>query len=130
MRRRPWPGIVAVASFVVIGSALALFAVSRNGKVQPTVEMTAVCEASALSSQGQVQSAERVFRGRLHNDLHVLAARAAERDRGVAARLLETKQVIEAKGLESQPDDWERLAEAVRTATRTRDGGDPGGCSP
>ncbi len=128
MTRRPPVTILALAAFTVVGGLLALTAITRDGERQRSPVMDGVCSAVTLSSQGQPASAVRVFRGKLHNELHVLAARTAERDRAAAARLLEAKQVIEADGAQSTRAAWSTLANTVRTALRAAGSADPGAC--
>jgi hypothetical protein len=62
----------------------------------PQVAVEGLCEAETLASGGLLSEARRVFQDQSHAYLHTLAAQLQERDRALAAQLLETKQEVES----------------------------------
>lgn len=54
-----------------------------------------LCAAVDATDAGDVGAAEKAVFGRVHDQLHDLAARVEEEDRTVAARLLEAKAAVE-----------------------------------
>jgi len=88
--------------------------------VRLTDALEGLCTAR-LEATDRPQTAEARFFDRSHEMLHVIARAVEDLDRPVAARLLETKQKVEAdfSGLASGDrvaDDLGRLIEATRTA--------------
>jgi hypothetical protein len=61
----------------------------------PQVAVEGLCEAETLASGGELGEARRVFLDQSHAYLHELAAQLQERDRALAAQLLEAKQEVE-----------------------------------
>lgn len=68
---------------------------SESQGSRPQVAVQGLCEAEVLASGGQPDEARRVFQDQSHAYLHELAAQLQERDRALAAQLLETKQQVE-----------------------------------
>jgi hypothetical protein len=66
---------------------------SRGSRPQVAVE--GLCKAEALAAQGQQDEARKVFQDQSHAYLHELAAQLQERNRALAAQLLEAKQQVE-----------------------------------
>ncbi|HEX2064101.1 MAG TPA: hypothetical protein VHE80_06740, partial [Acidimicrobiales bacterium] len=62
-----------------------------------------LCTARSAARSGEVASAGNAFSDRAHQPLHELAARAAERDRAAAGRLLEAKQAVEGDLAQGSP---------------------------
>lgn len=90
-----------------------------------------VCLANGLARSGDPAEAERAFRNRAHQPIHVLAAAAAERDRSAAALLLEAKGRVEADLAQRNgrlADDLGTLAAATRRAVAATGEPDPGPC--
>jgi hypothetical protein len=54
-----------------------------------------LCQTASSLGQNKVSQALQIFGDRTHGYLHELAADLEERDRPLAARLLETKQAVE-----------------------------------
>ena len=92
-----------------------------------------LCTAAARARGGDPPGARMLFLERSHQPLHQLAAAAQEKDRAVAARLLEAKAKVEA-ALEPPhtglADNLDVLAQAVGRAIWTLGGNDPGPCLP
>lgn len=61
-----------------------------------TAAHTGLCAAIAAATNGDEEAAGVTFTDRVHGGLHDLASRVEERDRSVAARLLEAKERVEA----------------------------------
>jgi hypothetical protein len=61
----------------------------------PQAAVTGLCEAQSLASGGGLDEARQVFQDESHAYLHQLAAELQERDRSLAAELLEAKQQVE-----------------------------------
>jgi hypothetical protein len=55
-----------------------------------------LCDAATLAQAGEVQPAADMFQDRSHEYLHELADRLSMTDRAAAARLLESKERVEA----------------------------------
>lgn len=87
----------------------------------------ALCAATEAAADGDSDAASAIFADRAHEPLHNLAAAVAERDRGVAGRLLETKQGVEARLEQGRPTTFDELIAAAREAAGVV-GADPGGC--
>ncbi len=115
--------VVAVAAGVVV-----LFAV-RDGQGSPSrapeprgryaEAYAGLCTARSAARSGDVVEARRAFLDRSHQPLHELAAQATERDRAVAARLLEAKEAVEASLGRSSPTaaaDLDGLVDATGAA--------------
>jgi hypothetical protein len=66
------------------------------GSRGPQAAVQGLCEAETLASGGLVGEARRVFQDQSHAYLHELAAQLQERDRALAAQLLEAKQRVES----------------------------------
>jgi hypothetical protein len=73
--------------------------------------LIALCDAGETAERRPAK-AERTFYDHAHQPLHELADESAGADRAVAARLLESKNEVEAV-LEEVPPDGERLAAAI-----------------
>jgi ribosomal protein S18 acetylase RimI-like enzyme len=91
------------------------------GPVTPEAAAEAVRGLCELRTATDRDEAEATFLDRSHATLHVIAAATEERDRGVAADLLEAKQRVEADlaGADLPPDftgDVGALIEATRAA--------------
>ena len=95
----------------------------RVSKWEPTVR--ALCDATTSVERGQLPAARVAFHNRVHAPLHRLAADVAERDRSVAAGLLEAKEEVEAVIDAPQKTDLSsklrRLAAQTRSAARILD---------
>ena len=81
-----------------------------------------VCAAGTAVSDGDLARARTTFYDQSHQPIHQLAAAAEAKDRGVAGRLLEAKQVVEAElagQANPQIADFDRLAKAMATAIDT-----------
>ncbi len=102
---------------------------------QPAPDQSAhaeLCAAVDATDAGDVEAAEKAVFGRVHDQLHDLAARVEEEDRTVAARLLEAKAAVEAD-LARERGDRDRdvlarnLAELAAATAAAIDavGGDP-----
>jgi hypothetical protein len=92
---------------------------------------TGLCTARSAARSGEVASAGDAFSDRAHQPLHELAARAAERDRGAAGRLLEAKQAVEADLGRGSPDlaaDLDCLLSATASAVAATGGPRPEPC--
>jgi hypothetical protein len=61
----------------------------------PQAAVTGLCEAQSFASGGGLDEARQVFQDQSHAYLHQLAAELQERDRSLAADLLEAKQQVE-----------------------------------
>ena len=91
-----------------------------------------ICAAVARARSGDAPGAGSVFRGRVHQPLHQLAAATQARDRAVAARLLEAKAGVETSLDPPQPtlaDDLDELALAAGRAISSLGGNDSGACA-
>ena len=66
-----------------------------RGSRGPQAAVTGLCEAQSLASGGGLDEARQVFQDESHAYLHQLAADLQERDRSLAAELLEAKQQVE-----------------------------------
>ena len=81
-----------------------------------------VCAARTAVRDGDLARARTTFNDQSHQPIHQLAAAAEDKDRSVAGRLLEAKQVVEAE-LSGQANariaDFDRLAKAMATAIDT-----------
>ena len=89
--------------------------------LDPQAAVTGLCEAQSLASGGGLDQARQVFQDQSHAYLHQLAAELQERDRSLAAELLEAKQQVEralqARGdAELLTDLISRLRVVVETA--------------
>lgn len=93
----------------------------------------ALCEAAIAARQQDPATAQRIFFGRAHQPLHLLAAAAGAKSREAAAALLEAKAKVEG-GLDppaaSLGDDLEALALQTGRAMAVAGGNDPGPCAP
>lgn len=131
MSRRRVIGVAASAAVVVAIVAVVIIFTRSDDDSSLTATSPAarahagVCTAMALARDGDREGARRTFFDESHEPLHELAAAAAERDRGAAARLLEAKEKVESDltgGSASLADDLGRLA--TRTATAITTAGD------
>lgn len=120
--------LLVLAVLVAAAAGLAVVIATSTDGAEGSPEIAALCQVLDFSTKGRADEAERVFLGRLHNDLHVLAAAAADADRRASGRLLEAKQVIEADVRGSRPADWRGLLAAARAAVVATGARDPGGC--
>jgi hypothetical protein len=68
---------------------------TAQGSSDPQVAVTGLCEAQSLASGGGLEESRQVFQDQSHAYLHQLAAELQERDRSLAAELLEAKQQVE-----------------------------------
>lgn len=90
-----------------------------------------VCQALEEARAGRVEAARRAFVNRAHQPLHDLAAAAGERDREVAARLLEAKQRVEGdfeNGDDALVANLRELGAAADVALAAIGGGERGPC--
>jgi hypothetical protein len=67
-----------------------------QGSQDPQAAVEGLCEAETLASGGLVGEARRVFQNQSHAYLHELAAQLQDRDRSLAAELLQAKQRVES----------------------------------
>ena len=95
---------------------------TRSGRFAGVHER--VCVALAAAGDGDLEEARDVFDD-VHVGLHALATAAGERDRAVAARLLEAKQVVEA---EVDEETLAGLVAPVAEAVRVTGGSAPDTC--
>lgn len=68
---------------------------TAQGSRGPQAAVTGLCEAQSLASGGGLDEARQVFQDESHAYLHQLAGELQERDRSLAAELLEAKQQVE-----------------------------------
>lgn len=89
---------------LVVAAAVAMLAAACGGDDEPSttsrgtrpqVAVEGLCEGEALAGQGQLDQARTVFQDQSHAYLHELAGQLQERDRALAAQLLEAKQQVE-----------------------------------
>lgn len=97
-------------------------AATRSGRFAGVHER--VCVALAAADDGDLDEAGDTFDD-VHVGLHALATAAGERDRVVAARLLEAKQAVEA---EVDEDTLAGLVAPVAEAVRATGGTAPDTC--
>jgi hypothetical protein len=95
---------------------------ARSGRFAGVHER--VCVALAAAVDGDLDEARATFDD-VHVGLHALATAAGERDRAVAARLLEAKQAAEA---EVDEDSLAGLVAPVAEAVRATGGTAPDSC--
>lgn len=72
-----------------------------------------LCESLRSASAGRLIEAKAIFDDRVHEALHVLASDATGVDRSVSARLLEAKQVVEARFAQLDPSVSDALVPLV-----------------
>ncbi|HZA27503.1 MAG TPA: hypothetical protein VE915_07655 [Actinomycetota bacterium] len=84
---------------------------TAQGSSSPQAAVTGLCEAQSLASGGGLDEARQVFQDQSHAYLHQLAAELQERDRSLAAELLEAKQQVE-RALQAGADP-ELLADLI-----------------
>lgn len=65
--------------------------------------LTVLCASQRAAASGRLIEARTIFDDQVHESLHVLAADGAVVDRAVSARLLEAKQVVEARFAQLDP---------------------------
>jgi hypothetical protein len=82
------------------------------------VAFQGLCAAEDAARSGQVTEAGDIFFGRSHAYLHELADRVAQRDRAVAADLLEAKERVEA-ALRGEDGGAKELAGVLVNLQRT-----------
>lgn len=90
------------------------------------IALDGICAAVDLSMRNRVRGAATVFENEAHDQLHVIAAKVEKKDRAAAARLLETKELVEAAFRERERAPrvtrlLERLQRAAATAARILD---------
>jgi hypothetical protein len=91
-------------------------------KVAPlTGALEGLCQARAQAARGDLTGARDTFYDRSHDALHTIARILEPRDISQAARLLETKQLVEADVNASPPKpsleaDLGQLVEVTRTS--------------
>jgi hypothetical protein len=106
-----------------------------HGRTTGTAARTqaGLCATLRAATDDDVVEARTIFYDQSHDGLHALAARAAETDRGAAARLLEAKQRVEVL-LDGTPRPAElaaavdRLTHATAGAAEAVGEADVGGC--
>jgi len=123
-----------------LGISMAISNCSGSGDRQPGEDVGrfasargGVCQAAEAAGDGDAAGAKTIFFDRSHQPLHELAAAAQERDRGVAARLLEAKERVESGFENDSPTlavDLETLAVASGRAMIAAGTTDPGPCRP
>lgn len=127
----PVVALVLFGGYLVAGQ---LSGEERQAPAQRTQSATTfqkACIAEAAVAGGDAAKAVQIFQDELHEPLHVLAASAAQRDRGRAADLLEAKQRVERdveQGVDPSAEDLKLLADAVSRAVEVVDRRDPGRC--
>jgi hypothetical protein len=108
----------AIALGLVFG--LALTACARDQKADPLAgSLSDLCDAT--EADAELSDQEAAFFDRAHDAVHELADRATDADPGVAAELLEAKQVVESRFVESfegrvDPELFDRLIAASNAA--------------
>ena len=91
-----------------------------QGSRGPQAAVTGLCEAQSAASGGGVDEARQVFQDQSHAYLHQLAAELRERDRSLAADLLEAKQQVErAFQAEGDPELLTDLIVRLRAVVET-----------
>ena len=123
-------GTVALVSVATL--ALVTACGGNGGDSSPWSSTVAgLCTAADQAGTGDTTDARRTFFDESHDALHRLAEETSERDRAVAAALLEAKEQVEA-GLEAGSPtlaaDLDTLVEATRTAVRVGDDTVPPPC--
>jgi hypothetical protein len=126
-------GPVALAS-VVAAVALATACDGNGSDPSPwSATVAGLCAAADQARTGDTADARRTFFDQSHDALHRLADDVTQRDRAVAAALLEAKERVEA-GLEAGsptlPADFEALVAASRVAVRATGDPVPPPCQP
>lgn len=119
------------ASAVLDGGADGAKPASNDADRRVAFGRDAVCEAAALAGRAELEEARRVFLDRAELPLHELAAAASERERALAARLLEAKERVEGQLDEPGPQlaaDLRTLGRAAGLALGVVGGADPGPC--
>jgi hypothetical protein len=126
---------------VIVGAAFAVVRLAFDHESEPpepaasarsSEARDSLCVAAAAVRRADVSTARKLFFGRTHDQLHMLAADTAKRSRPAAARLLEAKAKVEG-GVDppaaTLADDLEVLAVATGRAMAAAGGIDPGPCS-
>jgi hypothetical protein len=88
-----WITLLTLIWVLALGACGSDRARGPDGQLGTTLD--ALCEARMLASRGLIRDAEAEFQDRAHAYLHELARETSETDRQAAARLLETKQLVE-----------------------------------
>lgn len=121
----------------IVATALGMAALSfeqpeQEAAPDASAVHVAICDALGQAAAGDTEAARVTFTDQAHDDLHRLAADAAEQDRSVSAALLEAKQQVEAD-LAQRPtrlaQDLELLAPTVRRALVVAGADRPSACA-
>jgi hypothetical protein len=132
--------LAGVVSVVAAALALTISACGRDGDGERATRspsawsatIAGLCAAAGEAGAGDADAARRTFFDESHDPLHRLADEATERDRVVAAVLLEAKEKVEAgfdAGSPSLAGDLATLADAARAAVRVIEKPVPPPCS-
>ena len=125
MTDRPAARTMWTRALLVLLAAVAATAAACSGGDEAASEASerpyataarGLCDAVAEAAGGDAAAARAAFFDGAHQPLHELAAETAERDRAVAARLLEAKQAVEA-ALDDTNGDLERAFDQLVAAT-------------
>jgi len=133
-------GVASLVPVVATVLALTITSCGREGDRQPATKsegpwsgtIDGLCTAADQARAGETEAARTTFFDQSHDDLHRLADQAIERDRIVAAVLLEAKEKVEAgfeTGSPSLAGDLETLVDATRAAVRVIEEPVPPSCS-
>lgn len=109
--------VLASLVLVAVSSCSSSNSPSRSvSSVEMESMFTALCDAVAQVRAGAVREARATFDDRAHESLHNVAAVVQDSDRAAAARLLEAKQVVEAKFAQLDPSIGPDLVELAARA--------------
>ena len=130
---RSGAGAAALALSLFVGGACGSDEGADPGRRPDNAAYLGVCRALGAAKAGDSDRARTIFDDEAHGPVHDLSTQVDDEDRGLAGRLLEAKQAVEA-AVKGSGDDSDELRQALeRLAAVTADAvteveGEPGPC--